>query len=43
MIKLIKEEEVRDIGLILNNMGIWNIKLLERNTQESENLEGIED
>jgi hypothetical protein len=43
VVELIEEEEVRDAGSILDNMGIWNIELSERNTQESENLGGAED
>ena len=31
VVKLIEKEEVRDAGLILDNIGIWNIELLERN------------
>ena len=29
VVELIEEEKVRDAGLILDNMGIWNIELLE--------------
>jgi len=43
VVELIEGEEVRDAGLILDNIGIWNIELSERNIQESENLGGIED
>ena len=31
VVKLIEEEEVWDARSILDNIGIWNIELLERN------------
>jgi hypothetical protein len=42
LVELIEEEEVRDAGSILDNMGLWNMELSERNTQESEGLGGAE-
>jgi hypothetical protein len=42
VVKLIEEDEVRDAGSILDNMGLWNMELLKRNIQESKNLGGTE-
>jgi hypothetical protein len=40
VVKLIEKKEVRDAGLILENMKLWNTELSERNNQESEILGG---